>query len=165
MRPRLTPPLFYGAAAAALAGLALGAALHGPWEEKAGGPRMLFSSAAAADLAPQADGGDMIQASLDQDQAADASHLYDGYLPADPLPVVRLKPDRYPDLWGGHGQVTQASVDEGERVNPDDLYKADVFADDELTSDPADAPPAADETPRIPVRYSALEAAEPNPSF
>jgi hypothetical protein len=170
MELKFTPSFFYGSAAAALMGLSLGVALHGPWEQKAGGPRLLFSSAAAADLAQPADDGDIIQASGDSTQMAD-TYLYDGYLPADPLPVVRLKPDRYPDIWSAWQGVTQASVDQGERVNPDDIYKADVFADDELQTPEAgttvadDELPATGETPRAPVRYSALQAAESNPSF
>lgn len=127
MELKFTPSFFYGSAAAALMGLSLGMALHGPWQSKAGGPRLMFGSAAAAE---QAQDGETIQASADATQTADAT-LYDGSLPAAPLPVVRLKPDRYPDIWSSWQGVTQASVDEGQRVNPDDLYKADVFADDE----------------------------------
>lgn len=156
MELRFTPSFFYGSAAAALMGLSLGVALHGPWESKAGGPRMMFASAAAAE---PADDGELVDASY---AAAPDAYVYDGSLPADPLPVTRLKPDRYPNLWSD-GQVTQASVDQGERVNPDDLYKADIFADETPAAD--DELPPPDQTPRVPVRYSALDAAESNPSF
>jgi hypothetical protein len=164
MELKFTPSFFYGSAAAALMGLSLGVALHGPWQSKAGGPRLTLASAAFAETAPPADGGDIIQASADGAQTADAT-LYDGYLPADPMPVVRLKPDRYPDIWSAWQGVTQASVDEGERFNPDDLYKADVAAEDRFDDEAHDELPDADQTPRAPVRYSALQAAESNPSF
>ncbi len=172
MELRFTPAFFYGSAAAALMGLSLGVALHGPWAQKAGGPRMLFSSAAAAELARPVNDSDIVQVSADAAQTPDTSYLlYDGSLPADPLPVVRLKPGSYPDIWSAWQGVTQASADAGERVNPDDIYKADMFAEDEPQTAEArttvadEELPAADQTPRTPVRYSALQAAESNPSF
>jgi hypothetical protein len=164
MELKLTPSFFYGSAAATVMGLSLGIALHGPWESKAGGPRFMFASAAAAEPAGDEGARDATLASNDQ---SDPSYLYEGYLPASPMPVVRLKPDRYPNLWpDSQAGVTQASVDETQRVNTDDLYKADVSTEDMFRADPADDElPAADQTPRAPVRYSARQAAEANPSF
>jgi hypothetical protein len=170
MELRFTPSFFYGAAAAALMGLSLGVALHGPWQAKDGGPRILLSSAAAAQTAQADDSayGGYVEASA-QTAQTDAS-LYEGSLPAAPLPVTRLKPDRYPDLWSGRADVSQARADQGERAYSDDLYPDDRSDDDRgFRSESAqdDERPATDQMPRGPMRYSAMQGPDPYyyPSF
>ncbi len=86
--------LFYGMSVSALCGLALGLALHGPWHDAhAGGPRLLFSRAEAAEpdhaidaaTPPEADSSFVATQDVNVDTATDT-----GLLPADPLPVTRL---------------------------------------------------------------------------
>ena len=154
MENKVTPAFFYGSVASVVAGLALGMALHGPWESKLPGPQLLFSRAEAAEVAPPSDDGALIEAS----DTTDAS-LYDGFLPATPLPVTRLQPDRYPDLFARwNGGVTQASAGDTERVNADDLYREPVFDTamrQEEASEPTDhAEVSAVELPSQPVPYS-----------
>ena len=91
MEQRLTPELFSGSAIAALTGLVFGLMLHAGWENRPGGPQLLFSSAAAETLyKPTTD-----------DQAAtepgliDVADLDADYVPPDPLPVTRLDPGRF----------------------------------------------------------------------
>jgi hypothetical protein len=87
-----TPYPFYGAAVAALLGLAMGLALHGPWQSRAGGPQILFASAAATELARPMNDTDIIEAAapIEQTAYADLSVADTGQLPADPPPVMRL---------------------------------------------------------------------------
>jgi hypothetical protein len=103
MLRRLSPLVFYGAAAAGAAGLALGFALHGPWQSFQGGvaPEILFSSAAAAELVKRPDAEAAAEAPIEasapvQDEAStDPGVLYAGYGPANPRPLTRLAPDLY----------------------------------------------------------------------
>ena len=92
----LTPSFFYGAATTALCGLALGMVLHGPWQTAASGPQILFSSAAAAELAKPADDSvpaiDPVQAEADSIYD-DSTPLKDEYVDPAPLPVTRLAPE------------------------------------------------------------------------
>ncbi len=91
----LTPSFFYGAATTALCGLAVGMVLHGPWQTAASGPQILFSSAAAAELARPADDApvtDPVQAAPDS-VYDDVTPLADEYVEPTPLPVTRLAPD------------------------------------------------------------------------
>jgi hypothetical protein len=106
MEERVTPGAFYGSAIAALCGLVFGLVLHGPWENHPGGPRLQFSSAAAAETHPttdpaayddsQAPSADDIQA-IASEQLANFDNAYNdpGFIPPDPLPVTRLAPDRF----------------------------------------------------------------------
>ncbi len=92
MQPSPKPSLFYGSAISTALGLALGLALHGPWQSTSGGPQILFPSAAAAELARPLTDNDIIEASAPDDQAAYADNAYldTGQLPPNSLPLVRL---------------------------------------------------------------------------
>lgn len=99
MEERLTPGAFYGSAIAALCGLAMGLMLHGAWQNHSGGPQLLASSAAAAELARPA-GDDAPQTAPEQDSQAVAGNeqladLDTSYVDPSPLPVTRLAPDRF----------------------------------------------------------------------
>ena len=109
----LTPSFFYGAATTALCGLAMGLALHGPWQTTAAGPQILFASAAAAELARPADGSatiDPVQAQADTIYD-DTTPLKDEYVAPTPLPVTRLAPTP---------EVQVAAVDE-QRADADSV--------------------------------------------
>jgi hypothetical protein len=123
MEQRVTPGFFYGSALAALVGLLLGLMLHGSWEKHPGGPHIWFSSAAAEALAKPAEAaGD--QPAADEapppPEQAQLAVLDAGYVPPDPLPVIRLDPDRF--------DPRPAAAEDAERQDVDDLV--------------ADAPPA-----------------------
>jgi len=103
MEGKVTPTAFYGSAIAALSGLLLGLLLHAPWQDHSNGPQILFSSAAAAELARPANADDGQALSADDPQAAansqyaslDGAYNDPGYIPPDPLPVTRLAPGRF----------------------------------------------------------------------
>jgi hypothetical protein len=91
---KMNPALFYGSAISTCCGLALGLALHGPWQDAqhAGGPQIYTASAAAAELARPADDSDVIEASAPAEETAYAEPLYANtdQIPPAPLPVTRL---------------------------------------------------------------------------
>jgi hypothetical protein len=108
----MKPSLFYGIAVSTYLGLLAGLVLHGPWESKAGGPQILFASAAAAELARPLNDRDIIDASAPADQPA-ATELasLDAYqLPAEPLPVTRLTRMGGP-VRPADAQIERASID------------------------------------------------------
>ena len=137
---QIKPSLFHGIAVAACLGLTLGLVLHGPWQSKAGGPQILFASAAAAELARPLNDGDIIAASTaaDEQPSTELAFVDDGQLPATPLPVVRLT------RMGGspipeQAQVQQASV---QTDGPTDLlltpiheYRPPAVTEDEQAAD------------------------------
>jgi hypothetical protein len=94
----MKPSLFYGSAISTCLGLALGLALHGPWADQkhAGGPQILFPSAAAAELARPLSDSDIIEASAPGEEAAYANgdmasaYAATDQLPPNSLPLVRL---------------------------------------------------------------------------
>jgi hypothetical protein len=119
MEEKVTPAAFYGSAIAALCGLLFGLLFHAPWQNHAGGPQILFASAAAAELAraPSVDDDNAAPPSEDQEitkgdrqlAALDETYNDPGYIPPDPLPVTRLAPERFgPDP----ADVKEASVEE-----------------------------------------------------
>ena len=124
MEQRVTPGLFYGSAFAALIGLLMGLALHGPWESHPGGPQIWFSSAAAEELKRPATTVDAI-AAVAPEESQQLAELDTAYVTPEPLPVTRLDPDRF--------DVAPASADTVERE-----------AVDNETAD-ADSAPAASE--------------------
>lgn len=111
MEQRVTPGLFYGSAFAALIGLLMGLALHGPWESHAGGPQIWFSSAAAEELKRPATAEDAI-AAVAPEELQQVAEIDTAYIPPNPLPVTRLAPDRF--------EVAPASADTVEREAIDD---------------------------------------------
>ena len=128
MEQRVTPSLFYGSAFAALIGLVMGLALHGPWASHPGGPHIWFSSAAAEELArPATDEDAVASAATQADQPQQVAELDTTYLPPDPLPVTRLAPDRF--------DVKPAATD--------DAMREDV-ADETADAAPAPATSALD---------------------
>jgi hypothetical protein len=94
----MKPSLFYGSAISTCLGLALGLALHGPWADQkhAGGPQILFPSAAAAELARPLNDSDIIEASAPAEEAAYANgdmafaYAATDQLAPNSLPLVRL---------------------------------------------------------------------------
>jgi hypothetical protein len=122
MEQRLTPEVFYGSAIAALCGLLFGLLLHAGWQRHPGGPRILFSSAEAAELA-HADADTPRTAQPDPVVLADDNC---SYVPPDPLPVTRLAPQMF--------DVQPAAADEAERQSVDD-----VVADDAPQASPGEA--------------------------
>ena len=127
MDQRVTPGFFYGSAMAALVGLLAGLVLHGPWESHPGGPQIWFSSAAAEELAKPIGDADLT-APPAGDLAGDAgdagatqlAELDAGYVEPSPLPVIRLRPERF--------DVRPASANMAARVD-DDLAEADAGLD------------------------------------
>ena len=127
MEQKLTPGFFYGSAIATLVGLLFGLMLHAGWEQRPGGPRILFSTAAAAE--PTHPGA---YASAEDGPAADQVELADldtSYATPDPLPVTRLAPQ----MFDVQPDVQPAAADEAERQDADD-----VIADDVQQSPPRD---------------------------
>jgi hypothetical protein len=153
MQLKIKPALFYGSAAAAVAGLALGLSLHGPWQSKAGGPQILFSRAEAAEAPAPNDGASLMDAG-----DTSSAELYDGFLPASPLPVIRLQPNRYPDLFARwHSGLSQASFDDADRVNAEDHREpnlSDDVADDAASANADRTAISAAGLPTHPVPYS-----------
>jgi hypothetical protein len=111
MDQRPTPEFFCGSAIAALTGLLFGLLLHTPWEKHPGGPQILFSTAAAAELARPAGADDAVQAST-PDPVENADLEPASVTPA-PLPVTRLSPEMF--------DVQPAAADEAERRDVGDL--------------------------------------------
>jgi hypothetical protein len=150
----MKPSLFYGSAISTCLGLALGLALHGPWadQEHAGGPQILFPSAAAAELARPLRDADIAEGSAPVEQAAyDNSDMAFAYaatdqLPPDSLPVVRLT------RMGGPPRPVQEDV---QRASTE---VASVDADDITTVSDSkdDAVPNAAATPAHPLAYTAI---------
>jgi hypothetical protein len=104
MVAKVGPSLFYGTAVSAALGLALGLALHGPWQSDrpAPGPQLLISTAQAAEAPPRP-----------RDTESEPTQYIDpGPLPPNPLPVTRLT--------ATGGDPLPASADE-ERVTVDDV--------------------------------------------
>jgi len=112
MEDKVTPGAFYGSALAALCGLALGLALHGPWASHPGGPQIWFSSAAAEELARPATDQDVAAATAPDEAPQQVADLDPGYVDPNPLPVTRLDPDRF--------NVEPAAAGEAEREDVDD---------------------------------------------
>ncbi len=120
------PGAFYGSAIAALIGLLVGLMLHGPWDQRPGGPQIWFSSAAAEALAHPATTDDDQPAVDEAPQPVEAQRLADlDYIPPDPLPVIRLAPDRFPDRI----DAQPAATEDAARQDVDD-----VVADAEPTA-------------------------------
>ena len=148
----MKPSLFYGAAISTCLGLALGLALHGPWadQEHAGGPQILFPSAAAAELARPVSDSDIIEASAPVEDSAYGNMAFayaaTDQLPPNSLPLVRLT------RMGGPARPAAADV---ERVSielasqdADDFTTVGDFKDDE-------APDLA-ALPSHPLSYSSI---------
>jgi hypothetical protein len=112
MECKIQPSFFYGTALSVCLGLALGLALHGPWQSHDGGPQTYVASAAATELARPADDSDIIEASAPE-QAADFGPLYadTDQLPPDPMPVTRLT---------ARGGVARAAATDVQRISTDD---------------------------------------------
>ena len=109
MEDRVTPGAFYGSAIAALIGLAMGLMLHGPWQNHSAGPRLMLSSAAAAELArPASDDAPLAAPEPEPQQVAD---LDTDYVDPTPLPVTRLAPDRF-DVKPAAEDVVREDVDD-----------------------------------------------------
>ena len=109
MEDRLTPGAFYGSAIAALIGLAMGLMLHGPWQNHSAGPRLMLSSAAAAELARPASDDD--QQTISEPAPQQVADLDTGYVDPTPLPVTRLAPDRF-DVKPAAEDVAREDVDD-----------------------------------------------------
>lgn len=125
MEERVTPGAFYGSAVAALCGLLLGLLLQQPWRSHPGGPQILFSSAAAAELAQPSRNDSDAGAPFEEQQIAegaqpladlDATYNDPGFIPPDPLPVTRLDPGRF--------DTQPAAADPADRVADDDVADA-----------------------------------------
>jgi hypothetical protein len=114
MDQRLTPEFFYGSAIAALCGLLFGLMLHAAWQRHPGGPRILFSSAAAAEVVDtHADA-----APTDQPEPVVLADDDTGYVAPDPLPVTQLAPQMF--------EVRPAAADETERQAVDEVVADDT---------------------------------------
>jgi hypothetical protein len=148
----MKPSLFYGAALSTCLGLALGLSLHGPWadQEHAGGPQILFPSAAAAELARPADDSDIVEASAPVEEAAytssDWAYAATDQMPANSLPLVRLT------RMGGPARAVQADAQpvstEVAALDTDGITTVGDFKDD------AAADKAA--LPAHPLAYTAV---------
>jgi hypothetical protein len=115
MEEKLKPGFFYGSAIAALVGLLFGLLLHIPWEKHPGGPRILFSTAEAAEPV-RSDATDSPASRLETSPTA-VDDDDTGPVPADPLPVTRLNPGMF---------NVQPAADEARREDVDDSVAADA---------------------------------------
>jgi len=136
----MKPSLFYGSAISTCLGLALGLALHGPWadEQHAGGPQILFPSAAATELARPVSDSDLIEASAPApDTTYDASLAYadTDQLPPDSLPLVRLTRMGGPPRPAA-ADVQRVSTDVA-ALDTDDITTVGDFKDDVESAMPA----------------------------
>jgi hypothetical protein len=150
----MKPSLFYGSAISTCLGLALGLALHGPWadQEHAGGPQILFPSAAAAELARPVSDSDIVNASSPVEDAAytntDMAWAYAAtdQMPANSLPLVRLT------RMGGPPRAVQEDI---QRVSTDvtSLDSDNITAVDDFKDDAA---PDTASMPAHPLAYTAI---------
>jgi len=134
---RIDPSLFYGTAISTLCGLALGLAMHGPWQDDqhGGGPQTIVASEAAAELARPPGDSDIIEASVPQDQTAayaDIAYADFSQLPADPLPVTRLS-RRGGTAIPAAAEVERVAADQVDQVNQDSVITVGDFKDDAPT--------------------------------
>lgn len=148
MEEQIRPSLFYGTAVSACLGLALGLALHGPWQSRAGGPQILFASAAASELARAPNDADLIEAAAPAEQPAypDITLADIGPLPADPLPVTRLARSGGSPL-PAHADIQRVSADTLDPDTRDDLPS-------DLTAETASADPALRYASQAASRFS-----------